>query len=587
MQTLNFDEYLSLIKGKPDLARNAHQRAYDAIMKKGYKVISYEKDPQLAYVLGLKSGEKVTLYNIFKEFYGIERELQKIVGYFRAASLGGESSRQILMLLGPPGSGKSDIVRQLYWAMDGEPLFCLEGCPIREDPLNAIPRSEKKKMEQFLGIQLFEEASLCPICRMQFQKSGGDYHKLKVFEDKVSIADGRYFASVDPTEIVSYDRSKYLGSVKIGESESDPLALEWNGAYHFGNRGYVEFVELPKNDKEVHWHLLEATQSKKIESPGKTEKVFIDSVLVAHSNEPEFEKFKKDPINQALVDRMFVVKIPHNIRLSEQIKIVEKLERIESIGKPPYHLAPKTIFVIASLIVLSRLKEAENKKPEIFDRMKIYNGEMIGQNDYPSPARLRMQFPEDGLYGLSNREAAKILEEAIGLVPPNEPLCIDPTLILQIAENIPNFDYVDIHYWSEVREQFFNIAEDCKEYCIDAYKRYLEALKKIKKGMTLDEEEKKLVNNTEKEIDSKDQEELRKIISQNPHYEKTSEAIKTGVKHHVYENFVKSKVSKILVYLANNLSEEEESWKKYLHSRFKALGYCPQCLQRIARWIIG
>ncbi|CAI8011057.1 Protein PrkA [Geodia barretti] len=91
-------------------------------------------------------------------------------------------------------------------------------------------------------------------------------------------------------------------------SEGDPRVLELNGAFNVGNRGMVEFIEVFKNETEYLHAMITATQEKFVPAPGRHGTVYIDSVIVAHSNEAEWQKFKADHTNEANLDRIVVVK---------------------------------------------------------------------------------------------------------------------------------------------------------------------------------------------------------------------------------------------------------------------------------------
>lgn len=582
MNSMTFQEYLELIRGSPEIFQTAHQRAYNAIIKKGFRVVKGAEDERLARVLGLRPDDKVTLYNAFSDFYGLEREIEQIVGYLRAASLGGQASRQALFLTGPPSSGKSDIARKIYWAMDGAEVYCLEGCPIREEPLNAIPRDKRAEWEDILKTKFHTSRDLCQFCRQRLVKEfGGDHTKFRVVKDQISVADGRYFVSVNPTDITTYDKSKYLGSVILGRDESDPTAYEYNGFCHRINGGVGECVEFGKNHKDVHDLMLEVIESKQIESPaGRGPKIFIDAVLVVHSNVPDFEKLAKDTSNAALMSRLFEIRVPHVVRLTEEIKIIDKL------SPHPYHLAPGTMEMLGRIAVLSRLSNKDDADKSI--RMSIYDGSFIA-DDNQSLGKIREDFPEDGQSGCDNRKAAEILERALGLVPPDEPLCVDPISILKIAEKMPGISPEDIaiartHYMEFLDKHLASMVDDCQQLCEVRYDQYLKLLDRIKQGFKPDEAEVELLNTVEQNIEEKDKEQLRKIISETPDFNAADDVIKRGVKAYVLEAIVKPKLKQIIMEM-NSLSDStDRNWQIIFESHFKALDYCPQCLKRIARW---
>ena len=71
--------------------------------------------------------------------------------------------------------------------------------------------------------------------------------------------------------------------------------------------------------------MITATQEKFIPAPGRHGMVYVDTCIVAHSNEAEWQKFKADHTNEAILDRIVVVKVPYNLRLSEEVKIYKKI----------------------------------------------------------------------------------------------------------------------------------------------------------------------------------------------------------------------------------------------------------------------
>ena len=73
--------------------------------------------------------------------------------------------------------------------------------------------------------------------------------------------------------------------------------------------------------------MITATQEKVIPAPGRHGMVYVDTVIVAHSNEAEWQKFKADHTNEAILDRIVVVRVPYDLRLSEEVKIYEKFLR--------------------------------------------------------------------------------------------------------------------------------------------------------------------------------------------------------------------------------------------------------------------
>src|SRR5256714_14509883 len=65
------------------------------------------------------------VYPAFKDFYGLEETIERIVGFFRHAAQGLEEKKQILYLLGPVGGGKSSLADRLKDLMETCPIYIL------------------------------------------------------------------------------------------------------------------------------------------------------------------------------------------------------------------------------------------------------------------------------------------------------------------------------------------------------------------------------------------------------------------------------------------------------------------------------
>ncbi|MFO0000192.1 MAG: serine protein kinase, partial [bacterium] len=104
------------------------------------------------------------------------------------------------------------------------------------------------------------------------------------------------------------DTSVLIGGEDISKldlySEGDPRVLDLSGALNVGNRGMVEFIEVFKNETEYLHAMITATQEKSIPAPGRHGMIYVDTCIVAHSNEAEWKKFKSDHTNEAILDRI-------------------------------------------------------------------------------------------------------------------------------------------------------------------------------------------------------------------------------------------------------------------------------------------
>ena len=178
-------------------------------------------------------------------------------------------------------------------------------------------------------------------------------------------------------------------------SEGDPRVLELNGAFNVGNRGMVEFIEVFKNETEYLHAMITATQEKFIPAPGRHGTIYVDSVIVAHSNEAEWQKFKADHTNEAILDRIVVVKVPYNLRLSEEVKIYQKILRNSDFRA---HVAPHTLEMASMFAILSRLEPTP--KCDLMTKLRLYSGEEVvekGRTKKINVQELREEAKREGL----------------------------------------------------------------------------------------------------------------------------------------------------------------------------------------------
>ncbi|MCK8818058.1 PrkA family serine protein kinase [Natroniella sulfidigena] len=422
-----FLDYLEVVSAKPDVTKLAHERIYDMVVSRDVNVIKTDEDPVLRRIYGHDTIKK---YDFFEDFYGIDKTIMKIVRYLKSAAMKGEESKQVLYLLGPVGSGKSSIVELLKRRLEElPPIYTLEGCPMREEPLHLIPKHLRSEFEELLGVEI--EGELCPHCRYRLENEfDGDYEKFPVVTEDFSITSRKGIGVVPPVDPNNQDTSVLIGSVDISKldlyPEDDPRSFSLNGAFNVGNRGLVEFIEVFKNDVEYLHTMITATQEKVIPSPGKGSMIYFDGLIIAHSNEAEWNKFKSDHTNEAILDRIVRVEVPYCLQLSEEEKIYEKL-----LGQSKFdaHIAPHTIKVAAMFAILSRL--APSNKVDPVTKLKIYNGEEIveqGTTKRVDIMELREEAAEEGMEGISPRFITKCLDNCLS---ESEHNCINPLSVLE------------------------------------------------------------------------------------------------------------------------------------------------------------
>ena len=283
-----FLEYLERVREDPSITKLAHARVYEMVTAPGSRDILDTDD---GHVKRLFKDEPVRVFNFFaEEFFGIERTVSQIVRYFHSAALKGEESRQVLYLMGPVGSGKSSLVERLQRGLEeATPIYAIEGCPMQEEPLHLLPRHLRREFEKMLGVHI--EGDLCPVCRYRLKEDFGTrYEEVPIVLRSFSKRNRVGIGVVPPVDPNNQDTSVLIGSEDISKldrySEGDPRVLDLNGALNVGNRGVVEFIEVFKNEIEYLHAMITATQEKVIPAPGRHGMVYVDAVIVAHSNEP-------------------------------------------------------------------------------------------------------------------------------------------------------------------------------------------------------------------------------------------------------------------------------------------------------------
>ena len=477
----SFEDYLRVLENDTSITKLAHKRLYDAIVENGITKMS-QTDERCNKLF---SGEELKTYDYFQDrFFGMERSLAKIMRFLRSASLKGEESRQVLLLLGPVGAGKSALMEHIKRSLESsEPMYHLDGCPIHEEPLHLVPRSLREDFEKLYGIRV--EGDLCPVCRFRLKEEfDNDYLKFPVAQSSFSVRGRRGVGVVPPMDANSQDVTVLVGSEDISKldlySEDDPRVLSLNGAFNVGNRGIVEFVEVFKNEIEFLHTMITATQEKAVPSPGKGPMIYFDGVILAHCNEAEWNKFKSENTNEAILDRIVRVNVPYCLEVSEEIKIYNKMIGLSDFDG---HIAPHTLEVAAMFAVLSRLHPSN--KVDALTKMKLYDGKDVierGSVKKIDINDLRDEARDEGMTGISTRFIMKAIDSALSDSDKNmvTPISIRDSLIKQVKDQIVVEDdrnrYLDF-LGKTLHDEYLNILEkEITKAFVSAYDEQAESL---------------------------------------------------------------------------------------------------------------
>lgn len=475
-----FIDYLDLVLNDPSIVKTSHKRLYDAIVDHGIEPMT-DEDPRKANIF---DGENIKIYKYFQsEFFGMEKVISKIVRFFKSASLKGEESRQVILLMGPVGAGKSALTEHIKSALEGIRYFCLDGDPQRGEPLQLIPRSLREDFEKSLGVRI--EGDISPIARhILLEELDGKYENFPVKEVTFSQRARRGVAAVPPMDANSQDVSVLIGSEDISKidkyPEDDPRILSLNGAFNVGNRGIVEFIEVFKNEIEFLHTIITATQEKRVPSPGKNDMIYFDGVILAHCNEAEWNRFRSEHTNEAILDRVVKINVPYVLELSQEIKIYEKI-----LSKADFsaHIAPHTLEIASMFSVLSRLKETQ--KCDILTKLKIYNGDDViekGRIKKVDIKDLREEAPNEGMTGISTRFIMKAIDSALsdsdrGVITP---ISVMESLTRQVKEQIIDEEFkgrcLEL-IQKVVREEYLKMLEnEIAKAFITAYEEQAQSL---------------------------------------------------------------------------------------------------------------
>ncbi len=390
-----FEEYLRLVVSDPLKSRLSHAYIYDAIASNGS-----DATPQ---------GDRT--YGLFQDqIFGLEEPLNRIVQYFAASAQRFEVRKRILLLLGPPASGKSTVVDLIKRAMEAHSrtdkgaVYAIKGCPMQEEPLHLIPKRLRPQIYDQYGI--YVEGDLCPRCRYlvrtEYQGRYADVPVERVtFSEQEAIGIGCFVAN-NPNPS---DSSLLVGSVNTEQLEGDRLevagkAFRLDGEFNVANRGMIELIEMFKADKHLLTALLGLAQEQNIKME-KFGSVYADEVIVGHSNQGDFDEFSRDKSSEALKDRIIAVQIPYNLKVSEEVKIYRKMLKMSHTGD--VHIAPLTLRVASAFSVLARLDPPDRQGMSLLDKLNLYDGHVVSNFSSQTVRDMQRRHPMEGMTGISPR----------------------------------------------------------------------------------------------------------------------------------------------------------------------------------------
>ena len=431
-EVITLQEYLKICKNDPSAYYNAAERLLLSIGEPEY--VDTRLEPNLSRIFGNRI---IKSYKVFDDFYGMEECIEQIVSFIKHAAQGLEEIKQILYFLGPVGGGKTSIAERLKGLMENVPFYAIEGSPVFESPLGLFdPNEDGKILEDKYNIpRRYIQTIMSPWAVKRLHEFNGDISKFKVIKLWPSRLDQIGIAKTEPGDENNQDISSLVGKVDIRKletfSQDDPDAYSYSGGLCRGNRGLLEFVEMFKAPIKMLHPLLTATQEGNYNGTEGISSLPFDGMIVAHSNEAEWQAFRNDKRNEAFIDRISIVKIPYCLRVCQETRIYKKLLENSSLSQSA--CAPSTLEMLAQFAVLSRLKEPENSS--IYSKMRIYDGENLKDTD--PKAKSYQEYRDyagvdEGMTGLSTRFSYKILSKVFNF--DHTEIAANPVHLLYVLE---------------------------------------------------------------------------------------------------------------------------------------------------------
>lgn len=512
---------------------------------------------------------------VFEGVFGMEKQLDAIVAYFRAHSLSME--RRLLLLVGPQGSGKSMTVDRLkrkleqYSHTSDGALYAVEGCPFHQHPFDLIPIEAREEQRIFWH----EEAVPCPICDRLVDKHNG-WREVPVTRIYISARDKIGIAKHTPTDLRREDITNFVGNINFSMlkergSTYDPDAYDFEGKIIWGNRGILDWTEVFKSRRQLLSLLLELIQSKRIDL-ANFPTVHVDTTVIGHSNYPEYNVFVSEDIMEPLRGRIHKIDFPYNVDQEGEKKIYKTLvERANRVRNEDRHV-PEDVYELAARYALKSREESQGLRglsPRFFEDAFSY-GYTLAESclDLETiSSAVERTFEHQSIKDLNLKDLLKQFEET-------KMEFINKKIDLIVEEIVPTHFY---------------------DYGQNLYLNYLEAASRNVTGDQLSGSEKELVDEVEGIMVSKRQISRQgRVAFENVLLERKDELTRMGYQENehlrpVINEIVFNKI-KNLLRLYEKSEELDTKGQELLDVLYRSArdeyGYCDVCARSVFK-IIG
>ncbi len=240
--------------------------------------------------------------------------------------------------------------------------------------------------------------------------------------------------------------------VSLEDSEAECWDLNVPGSNTFIANGFVNH----NCDEKFLYVLLTLSQEQNIKT-GRFSMIYADEVVASHTNEHEYQSFVGNKKSEALQDRIILVKVPYNLRVSDEVKIYEKLLKQSALQN--VHIAPYTLRIASIFAILTRLEPSKKAGMSPMKKLRLYDGEDMEDFKQKDVRELQEEAVREGMDGISpryviNRLSNALIKQGVTFITP-----IDALRALK--------DGLDQHtsITREERERYINfISEARKEY---------------------------------------------------------------------------------------------------------------------------
>lgn len=480
LEEMSIEEYLKLAKKDPTTYHTAHQRILKSIGEP--EIIDTKEDDRLRRIF---FGKKIKRYPAFSEFFGMEETIEQIVNFFKHGAQGLEERKQILYLLGPVGGGKSSLAERIKQLMEETSIYCLKAgdeiSPVFESPLGLFSDYKGRIEEEYNIPKRYMPACMSPWAIKRLEEFEGDISKFRVVKLKLSIQQQIGISKTEPGDENNQDISSLVGKTDLRKldrySQHDPDSYSFNGALCKSNQGVMEFVEMFKAPIKMLHPLLTATQEGNYMGTEAVSAIPFQGIILAHSNESEWENFTGDSKNEAFLDRINLIRVPYCLRLDDEIKIYQKL--INNSELKDNNIAPKTLELLSTFTILTRLTEPENS--DVYSKLRIYNGDNLKEID--PEAKSLEEYKNyagitEGMSGISTRFAFKVLSKVYNYYGEEE-VAANPIHLFYVLDreikrlqNSRETEYIQ-HIEDYLKKKYVEfIGDEIQKAYVDSYHEY-------------------------------------------------------------------------------------------------------------------